>query len=226
MAVLTRYRLAEQIFGIIEGGDPGAASSISINELIISVGQVINAKQKAEYFDRNVPMGESIPNGTVLGLYQSVAVVQDGTGYSKATLPIKPLNLPRNMGVWSVYPSGQPENEFIPLQMGQNNLLRSQPMINDLLGQVGYETLGATLRFTQDLTNGGTVSPTVDMRLAVLDMDQYDDYTMLPIPPEWEWDIIKEVYGLYTTQPIPDKVVDSTTKELIKVPINDQRQPQ
>lgn len=226
MAVLTRYRLAEQIFGIIEGGDPGAASSISINELIISVGQVINTKQKAEYFDRNVPMGESIPNGTVLGLYQSVAVVQDGTGYSKATLPIKPLNLPRNMGVWSVYPSGQPENEFIPLQMGQNNLLRSQPMINDLLGQVGYETLGATLRFTQDPTNGGTVSPTVDMRLAVLDMDQYDDYTMLPIPPEWEWDIIKEVYGLYTTQPIPDKVVDSTTKELIKVPINDQRQPQ
>ena len=226
MAVLTRYRLAEQIFGIIEGGDPGAASSISINELIISVGQVINTKQKAEYFDRNVPMGESIPNGTVLGLYQSVAVVQDGTGYSKATLPIKPLNLPRNMGVWSVYPSGQPEDEFIPLQMGQNNLLRSQPMINDLLGQGGYETLGATLRFTQDLTNGGTVSPTVDMRLAVLDMDQYDDYTMLPIPPEWEWDIIKEVYGLYTTQPIPDKVVDSTTKELIKVPVNDQRQPQ
>ena len=226
MAVLTRYRLAEQIFGIIEGGDPGAASSISINELIISVGQVINAKQKAEYFDRNVPMGESIPNGTVLGLYQSVAVVQDGTGYSKCTLPIKPLNLPRNMGVWSVYPAGQQDKEFIPLQMGQINLLRSQPMINDLLGQVGYEVLGETLRFTQDLTNGGTQTATVDMRLAVLDMDQYDDYTMLPIPPEWEWDIIKEVYAMYSTQPIPDKVVDTTAAEQVKIPINDQRQPQ
>jgi len=226
MAAPTRYRLAEQIYGLLEGGDPGAASSVSINELIISVGQVVNSRQKSEYFDRNVPMGESVPNGTVLGLYQGISVTKDGTGYSKCTLPIKPLNLPRNMGVWSVYPAGQQDKEFIPLQMGQINLLRSQPMINDLLGQVGYEVLGETLRFTQDLTNGGTQTATVDMRLAVLDMDQYDDYTMLPIPPEWEWDIIKEVYGLYTSQPIPDKVVDATTKELIRTPINDQRQPQ
>ena len=170
-------------------------------------------------------MGESVPNGTVLGLYQGISVTKDGTGYSKCTLPIKPLNLPRNMGVWSVYPAGQQDKEFIPLQMGQINLLRSQPMINDLLGQVGYEVLGETLRFTQDLTNGGTQTATVDMRLAVLDMDQYDDYTMLPIPPEWEWDIIKEVYGLYTTQPIPDKVVDATVAEQMRIPINDQRQP-
>lgn len=226
MAVLTRYRLAEQIYGLIEGGDPAAASSISINELILSVGQVVNSKLKAEYFDRNVPMGETIPNGAVLGLYEGISVTKDGTGYSKCTLPIKPLNLPRNMGVWSIYPSGKPENEYIPLQMGQSNLLRSQPMINDLLGQVGYEVLGERIRFTQDLTNGGTENPTVDMRLAVLDMEQYDDYTMLPIPPEWEWDIIKEVYALYSTQPIPDKVVEATAKELIKVPINDQRQPQ
>jgi len=226
MAAPTRYRLAEQIYGLLEGGDPGAASSVSINELIISVGQVVNSRQKSEYFDRNVPMGESVPNGTVLGLYQGISVTKDGTGYSKCTLPIKPLNLPRNMGVWSVYPAGQQDKEFIPLQMGQINLLRSQPMINDLLGQVGYEVLGETLRFTQDLTNGGTETATVDMRLAVLDMGQYDDYTMLPIPPEWEWDIIKEVYGLYTSQPIPNKVVDATTKELRRTPINDQRQPQ
>lgn len=226
MAVLTRYRLAEQIYNLLEGGDPAAASSISHNELIIAVGQVVNSKLKSEYFDRNVPMGESIPNGTVLGLYEGISVSKDGTGYSKCTLPVKPLNLPRNMGVWSVYPSGNPGEEFIPLQMGQINMLRSQPMINNLLGQVGYETLGETLRFTQDLTNNGTQSATVDMRLAILDMDKYDDYTMLPIPPEWEWDIVKEVYAMYSTQPIPDKVVEATAKELIKVPINDQRQPQ
>lgn len=226
MAVLTRYRLAEQIYGLIEGGDPAAASSISINELILSVGQVVNSKLKAEYFDRNVPMGETIPNGAVLGLYEGISVTKEDNGHSRCTLPVKPLNLPRNMGVWSVYPSGKPSEEFIPLQMGQINLLKSQPMINELLGQVGYEVLGERLRFTQDLTNGGAQSVTVDMRLAILDMDNYDDYTMLPIPPEWEWDIVKEVYGMYSTQPIPDKVVEATAKEQIKIPINDQRQPQ
>ena len=58
------------------------------------------------------------------------------------------------------------------------------------------------------------------------DMDNYDDYTMLPIPPEWEWDIIKEVYAMYSTQAIADKVVDATQNELLRIPVNDQRQPE
>lgn len=225
MAVLTRYRLAEQVFNLLEGGDPKAASSISINEIIISVGQVVNSMLKTDYFDRNVPMGEMIPNGAVLGLYEGVSVTKDGIGSSKCTIPVKPLSLPRNMGFWSIYPSGKPEQEFIPMQMGQNNMVRSQPMINTLLGQVGYECLGETVRFNKDLTEGEATA-TVDMRLVVMDMDKYDDYTMLPIPPEWEWNIIKEVYSVYSTQPIPDKTVDSTTNELVRVPINDQRQPE
>ena len=91
---------------------------------------------------------------------------------------------------------------------------------------MGYELLGETIRFNKDLTEGGGTTTTVDMRLAIMDMDNYDDYTMLPIPPEWEWDIIKEVYAMYSTQPIPDKTVDITTNELLRVPINDQRQPE
>ncbi len=224
MAVLTRYKLAEQIFNLIEGGDPQAASSISFNEIIMSVGQVVNKMLKTEYLSRNMPMGEFIPNGTVLGLYENIAVSQYGTGRSKCTLPIKPMFLPREMGVWAVYQSGKPNQQFIPVQIGQTNLLRSQPMINDLLGQVGYEVLGETVVFTKDLTDSGTTTYTVDMRLAILDMDNYDDYTMLPIPPDYEWDIIKEVYAMYSTQPIPDKLVDATTKEEMKVPIRNQQQ--
>jgi len=226
MAVLTRYRLAEQIFNLLEGGDPKAASSISMNEIIISVGQVVNKMLKTDYFERNIPMGETIPNGAVLGLYENISVTKDGTGFSKCTIPVRPLSLPRNIGVWSVYPSGKPEQEFIPMQMGQNNMVRSQPMINTLLGQVGYELLGETIRFNKDLTEGGGTTTTVDMRLAIMDMDNYDDYTMLPIPPEWEWDIIKEVYAMYSTQPIPDKTVDATQNELLRIPVNDQRQPE
>lgn len=225
MAVVTIYRLAEQAHSLIEGGDPQAASSIGLNELKISVGQVINKMLKADYMNTNLPMGEYIPNGAVLGLYENIQVVQDGTGMSKAYLPIKPLKLPRDMGVWSVYPSGQPQNEFIPIQMGQQNMLRSQPMINDLFGQVGRETLGNVVRFTKDLTNGGGTRATVDMRLAVMDVSLYGDYDMLPVPPEWEWDIITEVYKLYSTQPVPDKVVDATMSELKGTPMNDQKQP-
>src|SRR5882757_5044422 len=129
MGVVTIYRLAEQAFNLIEGGDPAVASSISFNELKIACGQVINQLLKTEHFGINEKMGEKIPNGSVLGLYEGILPTKWVTGRSKATLPIKPLKLPRNMGIWSVYFTSDPTQEFIPLQMGQSNLLKSQPLL-------------------------------------------------------------------------------------------------
>lgn len=223
MAVLTLYRLAEQSFNLIEGGDPAAASSISFGELKVACAQVINKLLKTEYLTVNTSIGQAIQNGTVLGLYENIEVVPYNNGISKSTLPIKPLNLPRNMGVFSVFLTSEPSKEFIPLQMGQSNLLKSQPMINDLLGQIGFEVFGNEVVYTKDLTQlfrGETVS----MRLAVLDATEYGDYDMLPVPPEMEWDIVTEIYKLYSTQAVPDKVVDSTQKEEKSVPIRQQKQ--
>ena len=228
MAVCTIYRLAEQALSLIEGGDPKAASSLSFGEIRIACGQVINTLLKTEYFSVNLKMGEVIPNGSVLGLYEGIAV-ETSNGKSVATLPIKPLKLPRNMGVWAVYPKYQTDSnyeydkEFIPLQMGQGGLLKSQPMINDLFGQVGYECFGDKLVFTKDIKS---LFPDVvlAMRLAVMDISQYGDYDNLPIPAEYEWEIITQVYKMYSTQPIPDKVVDLTSAENKGMPMAQQKQ--
>ncbi len=225
MPALTLYLLSEQINNLLQGGDPKAAASITFEELKLAAAQVINKLLKVDYFEVNQAMGEKIPNGSVLGLYEGIVPVQWTTGRSKATLPVRPLKLPRNIGIWSIYMTENPDSEFIPLQMGQSNLIKSQPMINMLLGQVGYESLGAMdIAFTQDLTQlfpGKTLS----MRLAILDATQYGDYDILPLPPEYQWDVISEVYKMYSTQPIPDKVVDATQAELKRVPINEQKQP-
>jgi hypothetical protein len=226
----TIYRLAEQAYSLIEGGDPGVASSISINELKISVGQVINQKLRIDYFNAGLKLGEAIPNSTVIAKYDNVLVTQNGTGRSKATLPVKPLSLPRNMGVWSIYIPNEPEKEFIPLQMGQSNLLKSQLMINDLLGQVGYEVRGLDIYFTKDLTQMSYVTISgvrftyVNVELAILDVSKYGDYDILPVPPEMEWEIVQEVYKLYITQPIADKIVSATAKEEKGIPLRQQEE--
>jgi hypothetical protein len=223
MAVVTIYRLAEQAYSLIEGGDPGAASSISFNEIKISCGQVINQLLRTDYLATNFKLGEIIPNQSVVARYDNIPVTQLSNGTSKAVLPIKPLTLPRNMGVWSIYTPEDPYQEFIPLQMGQSSLLRSQLMINELLGQVGYETRGIDVYFTKDITQGGQAT-TVDMELVVMDISQYGDYDVLPVPPDMEWQIIQEVYKLYITQPLADKVVSATSKEEKNIPLNQQSQ--
>jgi hypothetical protein len=219
----TIYRLAEQVLSLIEGGDPSVASSISLNEIKISCGQVINQLLKTEYLGANMKLGETIPNASVIARYDQNVVSQYGNGASKTTLPVKPLMLPRNIGVWSIYVPDEPDKEFIPLQMGQSSLLKSQLMINNLLGQVGYEVRGKDVYFTKDLTNGGN-NTYVTIELVIMDIAQYGDYDILPIPPELEWQVVQEVYQLYITQPIADKVVSATTKEEKNVPIKQQSQ--
>lgn len=228
MAATTIYLLAERIFGLIEGGNPGLASSISDNELKLSIGSVINQLLKVEHFSINEKMGEKIDNGSVLGFYEDIPCTTKN-GKTTAVLPIKPIKLPRNMGIFGVYPkytiggNYEFDKEWIPLQMGQGGLLRSQPLINDILGQVGYENFGLEIIATKDM-KGLYPDMVLAMRLAIMDISQYGDYDILPVLPEQEWQIIQEVYKLYSTQPTAGKIVDSSVKEDKGIPVIQQKQ--
>lgn len=228
MAVTTLYRISEQIISLIEGGDVKAGSSISIPEIKIMVGQVINALLKTEYFSVNMRMGEVIPNGSVLAFYENIAV-ESSNGKSQATLPVKPIKMPRNMGIWAVYPKYTTDsnydydNELIPLQMGQGGLIKSQVLLNSLLGQVGYENFGDKLIFTKDIK---ALFPDVvlAMRLAIMDVSQYGDYDALPLLPEQEIDVINQVVKIFMMQPTASKVVDATVDEGKGMVVNQQKQ--
>jgi hypothetical protein len=228
MAVATIYRLAEETKRILDGGDPPTASNVSFNEIKIAIGQVANSLLRLDYLQTNAAVGEKIPNGAMLGWYENISV-ESWNGKSRCSLPIKPIKLFRNMGVWAVYPkyttngNYELDKEFIPLQMGQGALLKSQPMINDILGQTGYEVFGGEAIFTKDIKS---VWPDIKiaMRLVVMDISKYDDYEILPITPEIEWEIKKQVVAMYKDGPIPDKIVDSTNKERKNTPINQQTQ--
>lgn len=228
MAVITLGRLSEEILKMLSGGDIQAATNISQNEIKISIGQVCNTLLKVDYLSINGKMGEMIPNGSVLGLYENIPVTS-WNGKSQSTLPIKPLKLPRNMGVWAIYPKFESnqnyelDKEFIPLQMGQGGLLKSQPMINDLLGQIGYEIFGNTIIYTKNLPE---MFPdiVVAMRLSIMDISLYGDFDILPILPEMEWQIKQEVVKLYSGVGTADMLVDSTTKQQQNLPLKEQKQ--
>ena len=226
--VVTIYRLVEEIRKILNNGDVPAAADVSYGEVKVSVGQVANQLLKIDYLQINEAMGEKIPNGSVLGWYEDIEV-STWNNKSKAELPIKPLKLPRNMGVFSIYPkfdvsdNYELDKEFIPIQMGQSSLIRSQPMINDIFGQIGYEVFGNSIIFTKDIKK---LFPYIKlaMRLVVMDITLYGDYDVLPILPEQELDIKKEVLKLYGMGGVGDSLVDSTTKGQQNIPIREQKQ--
>jgi hypothetical protein len=228
MAVITLYRISEEIAKVINGGQIKASSNVNIGRVKIVVGQVINSLLKIEHFTINEKMGEKIPNGTVLGLYEDIEVFT-WNGKSKCTLPIKPIKLPRNIGIWAIYPKYETngnyelDKEYIPLQMGQGGLIKSQPLLNDLLGQVGYENFGNEVIFTKDVKS---LFPNmvVAMRLAVMDISQYGDYDPLPILPEQEFEVKNQVIKFFEQETTPDMLVDATSAEQKGTPIVQQKQ--
>lgn len=221
MATSTKYRIAEQVVRLLNGGNIPAAAKVKIPEVKIVVEQVLNKLLKMEYLNLNIPSFEMIPNGASVATYEDIVIEQYGTR-SKSTLPAMPLRLPRGIGVYQIFDPANPDCPFIPLEMGQLGLLKSQPLLNDLLGQVGYEWYGMDIIYSTDLTQPDPI--TVTMRLVVLDISQYSDYDILPIPSDMEYDVIQEVYKLFATEPIADKLVDSGVKEQKGIPINQQMQ--
>jgi len=219
MAVVTKYMLAEEIMRILEGGNMNVGAKVRKEEIYASIAQVANTVLKGSYMAENLPMAELIPNGAMIASYESVAVSSYGQ-VCKATLPVKPIKLPRNMGVYSVFDPNDPVNEYIPIEMGHAALLGSQPVLNSILG-VGYECYGMDLIFTTDLTLLGISALT--MRLVVLDMSLYSEWDPLPIIADQEYQIKKMVLELHGAQMAPsDKLVNFNKEQ--KQPIQTQQQ--
>lgn len=217
----TKYKIAEQCVRLLNGGEVPVASKVKIREAVIAVEQVLNKMLKMEYLNLNIPTAELIPNGASVATYVDIPVVQYGNR-SKSTIPAMPLKLPRGIGLYQIFDPTNMDCPFIPLEMGQWGLLKSQPLINDLLGQVGYEWYGTDVVFTKDLTTPSPV--TLTFRLVVLDMSQYSDYDILPLPADMEADVVQEVYKLFATEPVGDKLVDPNSSDQVNVPPQQQAQ--
>lgn len=218
----TKYRLAEQIVRILNGGDVPIATKVHILEAKIAVEQCINRLLKMEYLSVNLKMGEMIPNGASVATYDNILVRQYKTT-SASTLPAMPLKLPRGIGIFEIFSSEDPDCLYIPLEMGQKSLLNDQPLINNLLGQVGYSAYGDTIVYTQDLTTPNE-DTYVTIRLVVMDISAYDDWSLLPIPADMEAQVIYDVVQLFRQEPVADKIVDSGSNEQVGQPIQTQQQ--
>lgn len=187
--------IAEQVLYRLSGGYTDVSFSVQMEDVWAALEQKINAKFKMEQFNVTMPSGETLPENSMLAYYEGIAVTSNGNGTSKCTLPILPIALPRSMGVYMIT-DDKDEVTFIPLLAGQKQLLAGQPLINDLLGQVGYTQRGKRIDFTKDLPLLG--KSTVNMSLVVMDINTYSITEDLPIPADMIDVIIDELVAKFS----------------------------
>lgn len=185
-----KNKISEQVLYRVNGGTTKVTDPVQKEDVVEALSQIINTQFKTQHFSVTLAAGETIPDGLVLADYEATAVAYGGKK-AKITLPVMPVSLPRNMGVFAVSPNEDFSSPYIPLQAGQPELLEGQPLISTLLGQTGYIVKGRDIITTTNITLDGT--ETIYLRLVVFDVSQYDDYDPLPIPASMETDIVDEL---------------------------------
>lgn len=190
----TKARLAEQIRRITSGGYPSSTDRFQDEDIIAAIGNAANKILKTEVLNTSFGFdGESLPSGAVVATYENVPLGRYGK-YSFAKLPAAPMVLPENMGVFAVYPHGEPENEFDPLPAGMFSTFIKERLVNPIAAQTYTAEQGRVVIHT-DLVGAGVTG--VDMKLCVLDMSMYGEDDILPVTPEHEQQIVTEVLQIF-----------------------------
>lgn len=208
----TKYSIAEQVQLRLQGGYPETAANVQIDDIIPAVGQKLNSLLRLQFFQTTLPSGETIPDGLMIATYDKVAVT--GTGKrATAVLPTFPIILPRNMGIYEVSCKEDFSDLYIPIQPGQTYLLQGQPLISDLLDQVGFEVYGNKLIFSKDITLDDVKH--IYIKMVVVDVSRLTDYELLPMPADMEDMVVNALFKDFAPVGVNDSGVDNyvTKKE-------------
>lgn len=187
----TKKFISDQVLYKLAGGVPDSAFPVDERDIWASLNNKINSLFKIKHIDTTLPSGETLPENSMIATYEGVEVVSMDNGKSYALLPIQPISLPMNAGIFFVYDPRYPDNFLVPLQRSQLALLRADELLNNLMGQAGYEPKNDRIIITQDITMYGTEELT--MELCVMDVSSYSVTETLPIPADYVDRIIQEL---------------------------------
>lgn len=207
----TLYSISESVKGMLHR-DPASASRPTLPVIKTMVIQVINSMIGLQHFTKTMGGGENIPDGLSLAAYDNIAV-ESYKNISRSVLPVMPVSLPLNMGIYHVGKTDDIVNGFVPFQPGEMQLIGEEEIISDILGEIGYWPAGKYIYYNRDITVNGDYSINeVFMFLVVKDLSLYAEFDMLPIPSSMEADVIMNTYKQFSSQTIESKKVDVISK--------------
>lgn len=196
----TRYKITEQIERLyVRSFDrEDLMPVVDRREISLLVDQVANTMIAAEQQAQSKAGIVDIPT-CVIATYADQAVNErvidvDNSIFS-VPLPAYPIQLPMDIGVWSVSPSplGQ---AYIPIKTDWYDLLSAEDegLLED---QVGFYVEGKTIIFTKEPT------PEVKIKLLVVAPELLDEFDMYPIPADMEIKLIQTVVEMLTSRGLP-----------------------
>ena len=109
----TKKQIAEQAMRILAGGHIKPDRTMDIREVMLALDQFRDDAVRNRTL-ANINNGEIRIDEEFLSFYESIAVATDSTkGIKYITLPAKPIDLPKNLGLYQISPTGNMEDPWI-----------------------------------------------------------------------------------------------------------------
>ncbi len=194
----TKFRIAEQVQRLyarfLDKDNP--SDVIDIREVIILVRQSLNKVLKLQVAESFKAGEYDVPKCNLIQ-YTCSTVSEPGNSRAYIALPVIPITLPMDMGIWSIAATNSALSPYLPIP-SQDVLVfgtvANGTNVSALEGQVGYYVQGKRVYFTKDITTSanGSISSVI-VNLLVADFNSITDTEMLPISPEVESAVIDDV---------------------------------
>lgn len=160
--------------------------TVKVSEKILIKEYVIQAVHKLLSLTIKEAGGE-IPS-CVIATYTGETPLDEGA-FKYVELPVEPLNLPLDQGVWEVSPDTPLAQPYIPFPSAYRTLLEGED-VSALEGQIGWVKEGKRLYFTDAPAGNVRIKLLVaDRNLLEPDVSNPSLDIALPIPPEMESDV-------------------------------------
>ena len=218
---MTKQQLAELVLRRLEGGDY-ADSQYTEQEVYYYLETVINKMFKVQAAEMEAT-GVNLPHSTMLGKFNvSGTLANESTGawssdYVEFQLPMAPVALPNNMGLFKVYPrffgSGGSFREFVPVPVGQANLHQGSVMNTAFLNSIDhYVWEGGRTVYAR--YKDGTVVSDVNLTVVMVvnPLTSVADDTELYFSADIVNDIIMGAVQMLTGQPEDDSSTNFNNK--------------
>jgi len=188
----TKKQIAEQALRIISGGTPTVDSEVDIREIMLLLDQVrdqrvrIDALQGRKIGDYNI-------SSDYLSYYEDVDINTDTAKKARyITLPAAVIDLPDEMGVYSISPMQNQEINFIRVPSMAMPLYRGKQSFNTE-ATTYYWLIGNRVYFKN-------TDPTLEKVLVAMVASSKDiaESADFPVPPDVEAELIELVIQIFS----------------------------
>jgi hypothetical protein len=188
----SKKQIAEQAIRILSGGHLKEDRTLDIREVMLALDQLRDEAVRVRTI-ANINNGDNRIDEEFLSFYEDEPILTDSVKELKyIVMPAKPIDLPKNLGLYQVTPVANFENPWIITRPGQIGIYAGTQALDHELKTFCWQVSD---RLYIKGIDAGVAEATLILAASSKDIGETDTY---PLPPDVEHELLQKLIELFS----------------------------